>query len=229
MAVPVLLLSGAALLFSSFVRIRSVEPGFEPDGLITMNVGLKRPGAPPNEETWRAWDLLLAEIEVVPGTAEVIVPQLRKAVARLSPVIPPRDVRTMRDRMADTRTTPRFQTMLIGAFASVAMLLAAAGLYGSLSHAVGRRKRELGVRMALGAERAGVLRLVLRQGMGTALIGLTLGMVGTLWSTRVLTGFLYEVEPNDPATLFGVAVGLIVVSLAACLVPARHATAADPV
>ena len=83
--------------------------------------------------------------------------------------------------------------------------------------------------MALGAERAGLLRLVLRQGMRTSLIGLTLGMGATLWSTRVLSGFLYEVEPNDPLALAGVAVVLGAVSMAACLIPARRATTVDPV
>jgi putative ABC transport system permease protein len=160
---------------------------------------------------------------------ETILPELRKAVARFNPVVPPTDVRTMTDRMATTRVTPRFQTMLIGAFALVALLLAATGLYGSLAHSVGRRERELGVRMALGAERIGVLRMVLGQGMKVALPGLVIGMVGTFWSTRVLSGVLYGVEPNDPLTLSGVALILFAVSVAACVLPARRATTVDPV
>ena len=161
--------------------------------------------------------------------AETIMPELRKAVARFNPIVPPRNLRTMRDRMSASRTTPRFHTMLIGAFALIALLLASAGLYGSLSHAVGRRQREIGVRMALGAQRSGVLRLVLRQGMTVALIGLGFGLVGTFWSTRVLSGFLYGVEPNDPLTLIGVTAVLVLVSVAACLIPARRATTVDPV
>ena len=125
--------------------------------------------------------------------------------------------------------TPRFQAMLIGAFAVVAMLLAAAGLYGSLAHSVGRRQRELGIRMALGADRAGVLRMVLGQGMRLAMAGLAMGMIAVLLSTRLLAGFLYGVEPNDPATLLMVSAVLVLVSAAACLAPARRATAVDPV
>ncbi len=119
--------------------------------------------------------------------------------------------------------------MLTGAFALVAMLLASAGLYGSLAHSVGRRQRELGIRMALGADRAGVLRMVLSQGMRLSMLGLGVGMIATLLSTRVLAGFLYGVEPNDPATLLMVGAVFVLVSAAACLAPARRATAVDPV
>ena len=127
------------------------------------------------------------------------------------------------------RATLGFQAMLTGAFALVATLLAAAGLYGSLAHSVGRRQREFGVRIALGADRAGVLRMVLGQGMRLSLAGLAAGMIAALFFTRLLAGFLYGVEPNDPATLLMVGAVLIVVSAAACLVPARRATAVDPV
>jgi ABC-type antimicrobial peptide transport system permease subunit len=177
--------------------------------------------------TQAEWPLVQALVRTT-LPADVILPELRKAVARFSPIVPPRDVRTMRDRMAATRTTPRFQAMLIGAFAIVALLLAAAGLYGSLSHAVGRRRRELGVRMALGAEQGGVLGLVVRQGMRIAGIGLALGVLATLLLTRVLDGFLFGVAPNDPRTLSLVAVALTLVSIAACLVPAIRATSVDP-
>ena len=119
--------------------------------------------------------------------------------------------------------------MLIGAFALVALLLAAAGLYGALAHSVGRRQRELGVRMALGADRAGVLRMVLGQGMRLSMAGLATGMVAALLLTRLLGGFLYGVEPNDPATLLAVGAVLVLVSALACLAPARRATAVDPV
>jgi putative ABC transport system permease protein len=131
--------------------------------------------------------------------------------------------------MVASRTTPRFQAMLLGAFSLVAMLLAAAGLYGSLAHAVGRSQRELGVRMALGAARDGVLWMVLRQGMQVLGIGLVFGIALALGATRVLSGFLYEVEPTDPLTLAGVALVLLLVSAAACVLPARRATGVNPV
>ena len=136
---------------------------------------------------------------------------------------------TLRGRMAGTRTSPLFQTLLIGAFALIATLLAAAGFYGSLAHSVGRRQRELGIRMALGADRAGVLRMVLAQGMRLSIGGLVMGLIVALLATRVLASFLYGVEPNDPATLLMAASALILVSGAACLAPARTATAVDPV
>jgi ABC-type antimicrobial peptide transport system permease subunit len=135
----------------------------------------------------------------------------------------------MQDRMAETRATPRFQTLLIGAFAAVAMLLAAAGLHGSLAHAVRRRQRELGVRMALGADRGSVLRMVLAQGMRMSLLGLAIGIGGTLALSRVLEAFLYDMEPYDPLTLAGVALVLALVGAAASLAPARRATTIDPV
>ena len=160
---------------------------------------------------------------------DVLVPELRQAIARFNAVVPPSDVRTLEARMVASRTTPRFQAMLLGAFSLVAMLLAAEGLYGSLSHAVGRRRRELGVRMALGAARGGVLWMVLRQGMQVSGIGLVLGIAAALGATRVLSGFLYEVEPTDPLTLAGVALVLLLVSAAACVVPARRATGVNPV
>ena len=160
--------------------------------------------------------------------AEIIIPELRRAAGRFNPMVPPQNLLLLRDRMSATRTTPRFQAMLIGAFAIVAMLLAAAGLHGAMAHSVGRRQRELGIRIALGANPAGLLRTVLGQGLRVSIAGLALGMIATLWFTRVLAGFLYEVEPNDPATLLMVGAVLVLVSAVACLAPARRATAVDP-
>jgi ABC-type antimicrobial peptide transport system permease subunit len=135
----------------------------------------------------------------------------------------------MADRVALTQITPRFQSMLIGAFSLVALLLAAAGLHGSLAHTVRRRQRELGIRMALGADRASVLGMVMRQGMGLSVIGLALGLAGTLALTRVLASFLFDMQPYDPPTLLSVAIILLVVCTGACFAPARRATAVDPV
>ena len=160
--------------------------------------------------------------------AEAMIPEMRKAASRFSPFVPPRDVRTMDNRIAATHTTPRFQMLLFAAFAVVALLLAATGLYGSLAHAVARRQHELGIRMALGAQRNVVVWMVLRQGMGVAAFGLALGLVISLVATRVLPGFLYEVEPGDPVTLLGVSIVLAAAAVTACLLPARPATALDP-
>jgi len=119
--------------------------------------------------------------------------------------------------------------MLIGALALVALLLAAAGLHGSLAHTVRRRQRELGVRMALGADRSSVLRMVMRQGMSLSAIGLALGLLGSLAMSRVLVSFLFDVRPWDPATLLAAAVVLLLVCAVACFAPAQRATAVDPV
>ena len=374
-AVAVVLLSGAGLLFASFMRIQAADPGFEPDGLITMNVnieGFARAAPDRFTSVWGAWDIALAELGSVPGVesiagttnvpfqppswaprlllagdtpetwregvfgyavtpgffetmgtrllegrgiqrldgpegdriavvnetfvrsqlegakpiglvfqrmegeeeiptrivgivedvvqartedkgrsaiyvpytqyrggfqavvrsvrpASAIIPELRRAAARFNPLVPLQDLLPMSDRMAVRRTTPRFQAMLISGFALLAMLLAAAGLYGSLAHSVNRRQREIGVRMALGAHRTGVLRLVLAQGMRVSLAGLVLGVIAALVFARVLADLLYEVEPNDPATLVMVAAVLLLVSGAACLAPALRASGVDPV
>jgi putative ABC transport system permease protein len=159
--------------------------------------------------------------------AEEVIPELRASLTGSQ--VRPENVTTMADRIATTQVTPRFQTLLIGAFAGVALLLAAAGLHGSLAHTVRRRQRELGVRMALGADRASVLRMVMRQGMRLSVIGLALGLAGTLALTRVLASFLFDMQPYDPPTLLGVAIILLLVCAAACLAPARRATAVDPV
>jgi ABC-type antimicrobial peptide transport system permease subunit len=156
-----------------------------------------------------------------------VVPELRRAVAEAGSLA--QNVATMEGRMAESRATPRFQTVLLGAFAAVAMLLAAAGLHGSLSHAVRRRQRELGVRIALGADRGSVMRMVLAQGLRVSVVGLAIGIAGTLGLSRLLAAFLYEMEPYDPVTLLGVTVVLILVSAIACVAPARRATSIDPV
>lgn len=366
-----LLLSGAGLLVKSFHGMVTESPGFEPDGLVSMTMSLKRPGAP-EVEAWQDWDLALAELSEVGGVTSVagtsnppfqspswaprillpedppeawrdgitgyvitsgyletlgaelsagrgfsrldgpdservalvnesfvrmhlggdevlglvirrvdgetavatrvvgvvpdmvqtsvdegrraavyfpytqvdwpfvhtvvrsdlpeasLVPELRKAIARFSPAVPPRDVRTMRARISSSRTQPRFHAALIGTFAVVAMLIAALGLHASLTHAIGRRERELGVRMVLGADRSRVAGLVVRQGLTAAALGLVIGLIGSVWTGRLLTGFLHEVTPYDPVTIGGVALLLLTVVFTACVAPARRASSVDP-
>ena len=160
--------------------------------------------------------------------ANAIVADLRAVSAQLIPARQP-DIRTMNDLIASTRTSPRFQTLLIGSFALVATLLAAVGLYGSMSHFVERRRRELSIRVALGARRDGVMRMVLGRGLRLTMAGMAAGMTGALLLTRALTGLLYGIEPHDPVTLVLVGAVLVVVSAAACLVPAYRAISIDPV
>jgi putative ABC transport system permease protein len=119
--------------------------------------------------------------------------------------------------------------LLLGIFASVALILAAIGLYGVMSYSVSWQTHEIGIRMALGANRANVLRLVVQQGMKMALIGLALGLVGAFLVSRVMIGLLYGISPTDPLTFTGVSIVLLGVALLACLIPARRATRVDPI
>ena len=154
---------------------------------------------------------------------------LRREVAAIDQNIAVADLRTMEQAAARSIASDHMVAILLTAFAVLALLLAAVGIFGVLSYAVVHRTRELGVRMALGADRRSVLLLVLAQGLRVSLVGLALGVTGTLALSRVLASFLYDMEPYDPVTLFGVAAVLVGVSALACFVPARRATAVDPV
>ena len=137
-------------------------------------------------------------------------------------------VKTMDDVLDASVSQPRFSSQLIGGFAALALLLAAIGLYGVVAYSVSQRTNEIGIRIALGATREDVLRLVLRHGAGLALIGMALGFVASLATTRVLSSMLFEVSPDDPQTFLAVAVLLMAVVLIACYIPARRAAKVDP-
>jgi ABC-type antimicrobial peptide transport system permease subunit len=135
----------------------------------------------------------------------------------------------MEQIMSGSLAERRFAMLVLMVFAATAMLLAAVGIYGVMSYAVTRRTHELGIRVALGASRREIVGLVLRQGMRLAAIGLAGGLVAALALTRLMAGLLYGVRPADPATLAAVALLLAGIALLACYVPARRATAVDPV
>jgi hypothetical protein len=155
------------------------------------------------------------------------IADLRRVSAWFAPNRQPAIV-AMEDRMAATRTSPRFNAMLTVSFALVAVSLAATGLYGAMIHVAWRRRRELGLRMALGASRSGIIKMVMGQGLLLSTAGLVFGSVCTLLSARVVGSFLYEVQPSDPATLVAVGAVQTLVSVGARLHPARRATGIDP-
>src|SRR5205085_11539729 len=123
---------------------------------------------------------------------------------------------------------PRFYTLLLGGFSTLALILAAAGIYGLISYSVSQRTHEIGVRMALGAQAVDVVKLVVAQGMKLVLVSLTIGLAGAYALTRVLEGFLYQVSVTDPTTFTLLSLLLALVALAACYLPARRATRIDP-
>ncbi len=153
---------------------------------------------------------------------------VRELVKSLDAGVPVFNIRTLAQQRDGSLGLQRMAATLLSGFGALALLLAALGIYGVLAYSVGRRAREIGVRMALGAQVADVLRLVLRQGLGLAAVGLGLGLAGAFGATRLLRGFLYEVQPLDPMTFATVVVLLAGVSLCACWLPARRASKVDP-
>jgi predicted permease len=162
------------------------------------------------------------------GDPLAIVGAAREAVRRSDPNLPIYDVRTMEEREAIATARPRFATLLLLAFAGLGVLLAAVGVYGVMAYAVANRNRELGIRMALGADPGRLRRMVLTDAAQTATGGLVLGVAGALALTRFLGSLLYQVDPRDPGVLVPSALVLLAVALAAAYLPARHAAAIDP-
>jgi putative ABC transport system permease protein len=158
----------------------------------------------------------------------VIAAAVRKAVWAVDKDQPVSNVRTMNQVFAAAISQERFQALMLGLFAALALVLACVGLYGVISYSVVQRTHEIGVRMALGAQPVDVLRLVIRQGMLLTFAGLIVGIVAGTFVTRVLTDMLFGVTPRDPLTFVGVPVLLLVVAFLACYVPARRATRIDP-
>jgi predicted lysophospholipase L1 biosynthesis ABC-type transport system permease subunit len=158
-----------------------------------------------------------------------IVPSLRTAIHAVDPNVPFENARTLADLRSEDLSRQRFQTLLVGAFGSLAVLLACVGVFGVLSHAVTRRTAELGVRMALGARAGDVLRLVAGRGAVLVAVGVLLGLGAAVGLTRLLGGLLFGVSPTDPVTL-AVSTGiLVVVALVASVLPALRASRLDPV
>jgi ABC-type antimicrobial peptide transport system permease subunit len=159
---------------------------------------------------------------------QAILPAIREVVAQVNSNLPLFDVKTESEQIDRLLFQERLVARLSGFFAVLALVLACVGLYGLLSYEVSRRTREIGIRMAMGAHPASVMKLVLRQGIVLAIVGAVLGIGVALGVTRYLASMLYDVHANDPITMVSVAVLLTVVALAACYIPARRAMSVDP-
>jgi putative ABC transport system permease protein len=162
------------------------------------------------------------------GDPSSLAPSVRAAVLAVDRNQPIFDVKPLRQIVADSIALRRLALMLLVVFAVVAVLLAGSGIYGVMAYAVTQRTREIGIRMALGAPRGDVLRLVVWQGLKLALCGVALGLVVALALTRLLRALLFGVSATDPLTFVGITLLLLVVALVAALVPARRATKVDP-
>lgn len=162
----------------------------------------------------------------LPATA--LAPELHRAIWKIDPTVAIPPIRSMGQILSESLAPRRFETLLTALFAAAALLLACLGIYGVVSYSVVRRTREMGIRMALGAQKPDVLRCVMGQGMTPALLGLGAGIIAALTFTRLMSSLLFEVTPFDPLTFILVSSTLAAVALAACYIPARRALQVDP-
>jgi predicted permease len=173
-----------------------------------------------------------SSMNVVVRTREplsVLAPSIERAVRAIDAGLPIVKLRTMDEVFGDSVARPRFITLLLGIFAALALLLAAVGIYGVLSYLVTQRAQEIGIRMALGADRRSVLGLVLGQGLRLAAIGLVLGTVAALATGRLIASLLFAISPADPVTIGAVVLTIAAIATGACLIPALRATRVDPI
>ena len=162
------------------------------------------------------------------GEPAAIAPAVQREIRSLDPNQPVSDVRTMNQVMSEWVSRSRFNTLLLGLFAGLATLLAAVGIFGVMNYSVALRTRELGLRLAIGAQPRQVLLLVLRQGVLLTVLGVVIGLAAAFALTRLLSGLLFGVEAGDPSTFTTISVLLVIVSLVACYLPARRAMRIDP-
>jgi len=159
---------------------------------------------------------------------EAVGEAIRREVQAVDPGIPVFAIRTMDDVVARTLAARRFALELLGVFAAVAFLLAAIGIYGVMAYTFSRRIGEIGLRMALGAQRSDILKVVLGEGARMVVFGVGAGLIGSVLLTQFLETMLFEIKPTDPITFGVITTLLCVVALLACLIPAQRATRVDP-
>jgi ABC-type antimicrobial peptide transport system permease subunit len=160
---------------------------------------------------------------------QALVAAIRREIQALDPALPISEIKSMEERIGDAMWRTRVGAWLLSAFAALALLLTAVGIFGVMAQAVTQRTAEIGIRMALGAQPGDVLRIMMRRAVALTVVGLAAGIGAALWLTRVVASLLYGVQPHDPATLSIVALLLGGVALLACYVPARRATRVDAV
>jgi len=181
---------------------------------------------------WPHPELVMSGMTILVRTSNdpfAMVSAVRKELQQMDPELPMAAVATMDQLLADSLSRSRFTMLLLGIFAAVALVLSAVGIYGLIAYSVTQRTQELGIRIALGAQRRDVLRLVLGQGTRLTLLGVTVGVLAALGFARLLSTLLFGVSATDPITFAGVAALLGFVALAACYIPARRATRVDPI
>jgi putative ABC transport system permease protein len=194
--------------------------------------GLNQPADPAvyapfsqNDEAWRKWMTLVIRTRVPEAT---LLEAVKKQVWSLDSQIPVSDIQSMDDLLAVSVAQQRFNMLLLGIFAALAVVLAGVGIYGMVAYRVNQRTREIGVYKALGAQHRDVLHLVMKDGVKLGLLGIVIGLAGAIALTRVMVSLLFEVKPTDPTTLIGVAFLLAAVAILACYIPARRALSIDP-
>jgi len=162
------------------------------------------------------------------GDPSLLTNTLRKEVQSIDPNLALFNIRTMDQVLESSVSQSSFNAALLAAFAFSALLLASIGVYGVMAYSVKQRTHEIGIRMALGAKRTEVMRMILGQVLSQALIGVAAGVIGAAALTRLMAGMLYQVQTGDPLTFFGVSILIVVVAAIAGYLPARRATRVDP-
>jgi predicted permease len=183
---------------------------------------------PYNESGWAMWAREMYLVVRSNEGAPEIVPAIRSQLTSMDSTLPLAQIRTMDQLLDESLVQQRFRTWLVSGFAALALLLSAIGIYGLISYSVSQRTREIGVRMALGAQRSSVLFLVLREGLQVLAFGLLLGLVGSVSATRIIRSLLYSTSATDALSFIATSFTLIAVALVACYIPARRATKVDP-
>jgi putative ABC transport system permease protein len=175
------------------------------------------------------WPSVFVAVRTAPENSLTLLPAVQEAVWSVNKSVPLGNPRTMNDIIARTLLQKKFTMLLLSIFAGAALLLAAVGLYGVISYSVAQRTRELGIRIALGAQRSDVLRLILRQGMALVTVGVIFGIAASLGLTRLIASLLYGISASDPLTFFLLSTAVVLVAFVACWLPARRATLVDPI